>query len=65
MEYFGERMQSSLDNNVSYVKIEEKSFLKYKLIEITSMGDVEEHFSFIHPNYGMGKYQRIYFSDDL
>lgn len=49
-------MQSSLENNISYVKIEEKSFLRYKLIEITGVGDVEEHFTFIHPNYGMGKY---------
>ncbi|CDW78106.1 wd-40 repeat protein [Stylonychia lemnae] len=64
-EYFGDRLTCSLQNNVSYVKIEEKKFLRYKVIEIINSQEIEEHFSFVHPNYGEGRYQRMFFSDDL
>jgi len=39
--------------------------LKYKVIEVLNSQEIEEHFTFVHPNYGQGRYQRIYFSDDL
>lgn len=30
-----------------------------------SSTEVKQHFTFVHPYYGAGVYQRIYFSDDL
>lgn len=55
-EYFGDRLTSPLENNTSYVKIEQKSFLKHKLIEILNNKEIEEHFTFVHPNYGENNY---------
>ena len=64
-EYYGERLKTSLQNNTPYIKIEKKTFLRHKVIEILDSTSITEHFSFVHPNYGYGEYQRIYFSDDL
>ena len=33
-EYYGERLKTSLQNNTPYIKIEKKTFLRHKVIEI-------------------------------
>ena len=43
----------------------QKKFHNFKMIEIINEYEVKEHFTFTHPFYGVGNYQRIYFSDDL
>ena len=63
-EYYGDRLKTALENNTPFIKIEKKTFVRYRMIEIMNQTDVEEHFTFIHPWY-QGDYQRIYFSDDL
>lgn len=61
-EYFADRLYLSLPNNTSYISMEAKTFRKFKLIEIMSSTEVKEHLSFVHPFYGAGVYQKIYFS---
>ncbi len=58
-------MYSSLENNVPYIRIERKEYLRLKIIDIVSSKDVEEVVSFVHPIYGKDVYQRIYFSEKL
>lgn len=43
----------------------QKKFHNFKLIEIVNEYEVKEHFTFIHPFYGKGNYQRIYISDNM
>ena len=52
-------------NNVAYTSLVQKAFHDYKLIEIINEYEIKEHFSFIHPFYGVGKYQRIYISENM
>ena len=65
VEYYGDRLNTALENNTPYIKSEEKKFLRHRMIEVINQNEIEEHFTFVHPNYGFGNYQRIYFSDDL
>ncbi len=34
--YFGNRVNTSLENNTPYVSLEEKKFLRYKVVDIIS-----------------------------
>lgn len=54
--YDPEMLKTSLENNTPYISIEQKKFHEFKLIEIMNENEVKEHFSFIHPFYGKGKY---------
>jgi len=63
--YEPEQLRTSLENNKPYVKIMQKKFHNFKLIEILNEFEVKEHFTFIHPFYGKGSYQRIFLSDNL
>lgn len=60
-----EMLRTSLENNKSYIRVMQKKFHNFKLIEIINEIEVKEHFTFIHPFYGIGKYQRIYISDNM
>lgn len=60
-----EMLRTSLENNKTYIKVMQKKFHNFKLIEIMNEFEVKEHFTFIHPFYGIGKYQRIYISDNM
>lgn len=54
--YNPEMLATSLKNNTPYISIERKEFRRFKMIEILDSGLVKEHFTFIHPFYGVGKY---------
>jgi len=58
-------LRTSLENNKPYIKIMGKKFHNYKVIEIMNETEVKEHFTFIHPFYGVGKYQRLYLSQNM
>lgn len=65
-QYFDpEMLRTSLENNKPYIKIMPKKYHNFKLIEIVNEIEIKEHFTFIHPFYGVGSYQRIYLSDNL
>ena len=64
-KFYGERFQTDLGNNASYVKTQNKTFYRFKMIELTESGDVVQHFTFVHPYFGDDKFQRLFFSDDL
>lgn len=51
VQYFGDRVNTSLFNNTPFVTLEEKKFLRYKVIDILSSSSVEEVISFVHVNY--------------
>lgn len=57
-------LRTSLENNQPYIKVMTKTFHNFKMIEIANEYEVKELFTFVHPYYGDGKYQRIYFSSD-
>jgi hypothetical protein len=64
-QYFDEiALRTSLENNTPYIKLVGKKYHNFKLIEIINESEIKEHFTFIHPFYGVGKYQRIYFSEN-
>lgn len=58
-------LRTSLENNKPHVRNMQKKFHNFKMIEIINEREVKEHFTFIHPFYGKGKYQRIYLSDNM
>jgi hypothetical protein len=33
-EYYGDRLKTALENNTPYIKIEKKTFLRHRMIEI-------------------------------
>lgn len=56
-QYFEpEMLRTSLENNKPYIKIMQKKFHNFKLIEIINECEIKEHFTFIHPFFGVGKY---------
>lgn len=55
-------LSTSLENNTTYLKLTNKAFHEFKVLEILNETEVLEHFSFIHPIYDDGGYQRLYFS---
>jgi hypothetical protein len=63
--YDPEMLRTSLSNNKSHLKILGKTFHNFKVIEIVNEYEIKEHFTFVHPFYGVGKYQRIYMSSNL
>lgn len=58
-------LRTSLENNKPYIKIMQKKFHNFKMIEIVNEYEVKEHFTFTHAFYGTGNYQRIYFSENM
>lgn len=63
--FFGDRLNSELGVNASYLSSQTKKFYRFRMIEILESKEVEEHFSFVHPYYGDDRFQRLFFSDDL
>jgi hypothetical protein len=59
-----EMLATSLGNNKAYTSLVEKKFHNFKLIEIINEVEIKEHFRFVHPFYGIGKYQRIYIANN-
>ncbi len=58
-------LTTSFQNNVAYTSLVEKKFHNFKLIEILNESEIKEHFRFVHPFYGKGKYQRIYLANNM
>lgn len=56
---------TTLEKDTPYISIEQKKFHKFKVVQLINDSDVKEYCTFVHPFYGVGKYQRITFSDDL
>jgi hypothetical protein len=64
-KFYGERLSTDIGSGSAYVSSKQKTFHRFKLLELMDSSEVKEHFMFIHPYYGDNKFQRLFFSDDL
>jgi CTP-dependent riboflavin kinase len=44
-------LSTSLENNMAYLSIVNKTFHEFKVVEIINEREVRDHFSFVHPIY--------------
>jgi hypothetical protein len=49
-------LTTSLENNTAYLKIVQKTFHEFKMVEIVNEKEILEHFRFVHPVYQDGNY---------
>lgn len=65
-KYFdADMLRTSLENNKAYIRLLGKKFHRFMVVEIMNEYEVKEHFTFIHPFYGKGTYQRLYLANNI